>query len=528
MARVCERGWVWLVVSAILIAAGALPAFPAAAQDPCEGLVTPRLAVGGSARVISSFGVSLKDAPRTGAAGAREVAQLPPGTTVSVMDGHRCNLGYVWWQVLLDDGRTGWAAEGDSADYYLEPVTLGLHMFWRRPDGRAIMHYFVTPDASAEPRASFTVEPLETTPQQAWQQVEIERLDEALDALRADCPDRLTGSVWEGVDTLDAALQVPLPTLTYDYYPAPDGERLLLARHLTLPLPRCDTVVPEQIGVTQVSLLSAGGTETLLFPYPQHGSVPPSDDRYAPSDPADSRNVYLDEVVWSPNGRYIAFLVAYRDACTGETCYRFHLYVWNVETGQLYVPGEGRHVGWTNAGEALNVFRLVSGAEGTQAARLFTMRPDGSNRQEIWLPGGAVYVSGEQRSLGLPWNEGGTRVMVANAGMGEVMLFTLSDRDFTPPVALPDMMQPLNRLAVHLIRTDSQYLWTTIRGDFATQNVRTGDWQVLSSSLGPTGSAPLRVRPFGSGATALVEMANGTAYVLDAEADRLTPVTYVD
>ena len=92
----------------------------------------------------------------------------------------------------------GWAAEGDSADYYLEPVTLGLHMFWRRPDGRAIMHYFVTPDASAEPRASFTVEPLETTPQQAWQQVEIDRLDEALDTLRVDCPtpDRQRGKAW--------------------------------------------------------------------------------------------------------------------------------------------------------------------------------------------------------------------------------------------------------------------------------------------------------------------------------------------
>ena len=285
--------------------------------------------------------------------------------------------------------------------------------------------------------------------------------------------------------------------------------------------------MPDQIGVTQVSLLSAGGTETLLFPYPQHGSVPPSDDRYAPSDPADSRNVYLDEVVWSPNGRYIAFLVAYRDACTGETCYRFHLYVWNVETGQLYVPGEGRHVGWTNAGEALNVFRLVSGAEGTQAARLFTMRPDGSNRQEIWLPGGAVYVSGEQRSLGLPWNEGGTRVMVANAGMGEVMLFTLSDRDFTPPVALPDMMQPSPAGGPpdpHGSAVSVDHYPRRFRHAERSHRRLEGAQQ----QPGADRQRALRVRPFGSGATALVEMANGTAYVLDAEADRLTPVTYVD
>jgi len=531
MTRVFGRRWVWLVVIAVLVAEAALPGrgpLPAAGQDPCDGLVTPRLAVGEPARVIASFGVSMKNDPRTGAAGATEVAQLPYGTVVSVLEGYRCNLGYVWWRVLLDDGRTGWAAEGDSADYYLEPVMLGLHAFWRRPDSRVIMHYFVTPDASAQPRAQFTVAPIEATPQDAWQQVEIDRLEAALDTLRADCPDRLNGTVWQGADTLDAALQVPLPPLAYDYYPAPDGERLLLARHLTLPVPRCDTVVPEPVGITQVSLLDPDGTETPLFPFPQHGSVPRSEDRYAPSDPTDARNVYLDEVVWSPHGRYIAFVVAYRDACDGETCYRFHLYVWNVETGQLYVPGEGRHVGWTNAGEALNVFRLVGGEDGSRAARLFVMNPDGSNRNEIWLPGGAVYLSAEQRSLGLPWNESGTRVMVANAGMAEVMVFTLGNREFTPPVALPDMMDPLNRLAVHLIRTDSQYLWTTIRGDFVTQSVRTGDWQALNSSLGPTGSAPVRVRPFGSQSMALIEMANGTAYVLDAEADRLTPVTYGD
>lgn len=531
MTRISGRRWVWGVVMAMLVAGAGWPGLrpvPARAQNPCEGLVTPRLAAGGSARVVSAVGVSLKDAPRTGAAGAAEIAQMPFGTVVTVLDGYRCNLGYVWWQVLMADGRTGWAAEGDSADYYLEPVALGLHMYWRRPDGGLITHYFVTPDAVAEFRGVFTVAPVDATPQTAWQQVEIDLLGQALAALRTDCPDRLIGTVWENAASLDEALQIPLPPLTYDYYPAPDGERLLLVRHLTLLLPRCETVVPEQIGVSRVSLLNADGTETLLFPFPQHGSVPPSEDRYTPSDPANTWNVYLDEVVWSPHGRYIAFVVAYRDSCDGETCFRFHLYVWNVETGQLYMPGEGRHVGWANAGEAINLFRLVAGADGSRIAHLFTMRPDGSNRQEIWLPGGAVYVSGEQRPLGFPWNESGTRVMVANAGLGEVMLFNLSDRGFTPPVALPDTMPALNRLAVLLIRGESQYLWTTIRGDFVTQSVRTGDWQPLASTVATTGVAPVRVRIFGSGSTALVELADGRAYVLDAEADRLTPVTFAD
>jgi hypothetical protein len=153
------------------------------------------------------------------------------------------------------------------------------------------------------------------------------------------------------------------------------------------------------------------------------------------------------------------------------------------------------------------------------------MRPDGNDRQEIWLPGGAVYVSDRQQGLGLPWNDGGTRVMVANAGMGEVMLFNLSDRAFTPPVTVPDLMPQPNRLAVDLIQGEKAFLWTTIRGEFVTQNVRTGDWLQLTSDLATTGVAPVGVRPFASGSKALVEMVDGTAYVLDITADQLIPVT---
>jgi len=353
--------------------------------------------------------------------------------------------------------------------------------------------------------------------------VEIDALGQALDAVRAGCPERLRGTPLEGIATPDEALALPLPPLEYDFYPAPSGERLVLVRHHHLLVPRCDTVIPQRIGMSTVSVLDASGAETVLFPFPQHGSVPASEDAYTPSGP-DAWNVTLDEVIWSPHEQYIAFVAAYRDACPGGPCYRFHLYIANLETGQLYLPGEGRHLGWTNGGEGIAFFRLLTGEAGQTQAHLFTARPDGTARQEVWLPGGAEYVSAERHDLGLPWNSSGTRVLVANRGFGEVMLLTLSDRAFSPLLPVPDLMPQPNRLAVHLVRGESALLWTTIRGDFVLQDARTGRWERLRSELASTGIAPRRVQPFGTGDAALIEMADGSAYVLDLDADRLTAV----
>ncbi|MBN1967161.1 MAG: hypothetical protein JW910_21080, partial [Anaerolineae bacterium] len=454
----------------IVLILALLPAspLPVRAQGPCDGLVPPRLSVGAAARVLTPYGLSLKNEPMTGASGALEVGSLPFGAVVTVLDGPRCNYGYRWWQVQTPGGLTGWAAEGDSADYYMEPVTIGLTVFQRRDEGARLAHYFVTPDGSAQPLGSIAIPPLQATPREAWQQVEIDRLGQALETLRATCPDRLAGTPWENVSSPDEALALPLPALEYDFYPAPDGSRIVLVRHLHLRLPRCDTVVPERIGISTVSVIGADGSNALLFPFPQHGSIPASEDRYAPDEPSEW-NVTLDEVVWSPHGRTIAFVAAYRDQCGANACYRFHIYVWNLDTGQLYAPGEGRHVGWTSGGEGINFFRLFYDADNVQRAHLYTARPDGSARQEIWLPGGAVYVSDSKADLGYPWNDSGTRVMVGNAGTSDVMLLNVADRAFTSPIVLPDIMLRPNRLAVHLVQGESVLLWATIRGDFVTQ-----------------------------------------------------------
>ncbi len=494
------------------------------AQNPCDGLIAPRLTVGNTARVTSPYGLSLKDSPRTGAAGATERALLPFGTVVRVTDGYTCNLGYLWWQVSLPDGTTGWVAEGDADEYFLQPHTDALHIFRPRDEGAALDRFTVTREGLATWRGTIPIAPAQGTPGTVWQQVEIDRLAAMLDEVQIHCPQRLRGSALEGVTSLDQALALPLAPLEYDFYPAPSGERLVLVRHQHLLVPRCDTVIPERVGISTVSVLTADGTETVLFPFPQHGSVPASEDAYTPSEP-DSWLVTLDEVIWSPHEKYIAFVAAYRDRCPGGECYRFHIYIANLETGQLYIVGEGRHLGWTGGGEGIAFFRLTRDSAGQSRARLFTARPDGSARQEVWLPGGAVYVSGERRDFGFPWNPSGTRVMVGNAGLGEVMLLNVADRAFTPPVSVPDLMPQPNRLAVHLVRGETALLWTTIRGEFVVQEVRNGRWQRLQSELASTGVAPRRVQVFGMGDAALIEMADGPAYLLDLQADRLTAVT---
>lgn len=516
-----------VLILVIVLALIPLPQLPRAAraQSPCDGLIAPRLQSGGQARVTTTYGLSMKNEPRTGAAGAVEVTLLSFDTVVTVTGGYTCNLGYVWWPLQLPDGRTGWAAEGGRAgDYYMEPVTVGLHSFIRSEDGFTLAHYFVTPDGTADPRDPIRVPPVETTPGAVWQLIEIDQLRILLEEAQRACPDRLAGTPFEGGD-VNAALKLPLPTSEYDFYPAPDGVQVVIVRHLHLRVPRCDTVIPQRVGISTVTVVDTTGATHELFPFPQHGSIPASLDRYDQTEPGEWQ-VYLDEVVWSPHSKYIAFVAAYRDTCGDTPCVRFHTYVANLATGELYPLGEGRHVGWTSGGEGINLFRLMFDEGGRRVARLFTMRPNSFDRQEIWLPGGAVYVSDEQVGFGFPWNASGTRVMVANAGEGEVMLFDLPTRDFTSRVIVPDLMPLPNRLAVHIMRSEDTFLWATIRGNFAVQNVNSGRWRALESDLSVTGVAPRRVRPFADGIHALVEMVDGSAYVLDIDADRLVPVRF--
>ncbi len=50
-----------------------------------------------------------------------QVTMMAEGTPFTVLDGPTCMDGYRWWQLRLGDGTLGWAAEADTAGYFLEP-----------------------------------------------------------------------------------------------------------------------------------------------------------------------------------------------------------------------------------------------------------------------------------------------------------------------------------------------------------------------------------------------------------------------
>ncbi len=152
-------------------------------------------------------------------------------------------------------------------------------MFHPTADRTQITHTFVLPDGRAEARPPFPVAPVEATPAEVWQTVETERLVPAVEQAMQTCPHRLAGTPFAALSSPEDALNLPLPPLDYDVVPAPDASRLLLVRHLHLLVPRCDSALPERIGISRVVVLSPDGSETELFPFAQHSSIPPADDQ---------------------------------------------------------------------------------------------------------------------------------------------------------------------------------------------------------------------------------------------------------
>jgi WD40 repeat protein len=89
--------------------------------DP--GFLTPRLTIGTQARVeAGGFPNLIRSLPGTS---GDLLGQIEAGATFDVVAGPRCSLldKIVWWQVNYN-GITGWTAEGDDGDYWLEPLNL--------------------------------------------------------------------------------------------------------------------------------------------------------------------------------------------------------------------------------------------------------------------------------------------------------------------------------------------------------------------------------------------------------------------
>lgn len=88
----------------------------------CAGAPLSRLSVGMMARVSFTDGTPLR-LRQTAGTGGTFIKDMPEGTQFAVIGGPECQNSLTWWNVQLGDGSSGWAAEGDSDEYFIEPVS---------------------------------------------------------------------------------------------------------------------------------------------------------------------------------------------------------------------------------------------------------------------------------------------------------------------------------------------------------------------------------------------------------------------
>lgn len=109
----------WAIDSAIKISTSTAPAIPQ--SNDCAGARGGRLHIGDTAR-ITVFQLSIRDAPG-GEQYGRRLNVLAQGQEVTIVEEPVCMTGMYFVKIqskIIDE--VGWVAEGDSKEYYLEPV----------------------------------------------------------------------------------------------------------------------------------------------------------------------------------------------------------------------------------------------------------------------------------------------------------------------------------------------------------------------------------------------------------------------
>ena len=90
----------------------------------CKNAPQPRLQVGGGARLLSQ--TYLRDAPFWSEETLIRLLNPEEGQSVEILQGPVCVLNAggetANWKVQLSSGESGWLAEGDLYQYYLEPI----------------------------------------------------------------------------------------------------------------------------------------------------------------------------------------------------------------------------------------------------------------------------------------------------------------------------------------------------------------------------------------------------------------------
>ncbi len=83
----------------------------------CTGTLPARLTVGGQGRVTPGLPNKMRLEPSLASA---QIGNIPGEGVFSVIGGPHCADGFLWWKVTYGS-TTGWTANGDGTDYWVEP-----------------------------------------------------------------------------------------------------------------------------------------------------------------------------------------------------------------------------------------------------------------------------------------------------------------------------------------------------------------------------------------------------------------------
>lgn len=90
--------------------------------SPLSGCADSRLHVGDSAFVNYETGrVGMRSEP-VGKIGDTLVRKLEEGEIIHIIDGPKCDLGWVFWKVRTVNSETGWVPEGDGSEFWVIPI----------------------------------------------------------------------------------------------------------------------------------------------------------------------------------------------------------------------------------------------------------------------------------------------------------------------------------------------------------------------------------------------------------------------
>lgn len=91
---------------------------------PFAGCAVSQLHVGDSAYVNFETGsVSMRTEPVGKLADATVVRKLGTGEIVHIIDGPKCDLGWVFWEVRTVNSEYGWLPEGDGTEFFIVPIS---------------------------------------------------------------------------------------------------------------------------------------------------------------------------------------------------------------------------------------------------------------------------------------------------------------------------------------------------------------------------------------------------------------------